>query len=300
VTGNDVTWPQVSRSDPEVPSFDRKSPGSVCRGPKTGIYCTFYFLQGCSSQREAVTWQEMMSRDLRWTEVTRRWRHLTGSHLEVAVEGRKLAYTLHFTSYKALTVGGGSHVTGNDSRDLRWPEVTLMLRHLTRSHLEVAIEGRRLAYTVHFTTCKPVSRRRRQSHDSKWHHMTLNGSGLEVTSFDRKSPWSVCRGPKTGIYCTFHFLQGCSSQEEAVTSQEMTSRDLRWPEVARKTSFDWKSRWSGCRGPRIGIYSVHFTTYKAVSRRSQSRDRKWRHVTSGDRKCFGSDVIWPEITWKWL
>jgi len=33
-------------------------------------------------------------------QVTRKCRHLTGSHLEGAVEGRKLAYTVHFTSYK--------------------------------------------------------------------------------------------------------------------------------------------------------------------------------------------------------
>ena len=35
-----------------------------------------------------------------------------------------------------------------------------------------------------------------------------------VTSFDQKSPGSGCRGPKTGIYSTFHCLQGCNSKEE--------------------------------------------------------------------------------------
>jgi len=55
VTGSDVTWSQVTGSDPEVASFERKSPGSGCRRPNTGEYCTFYFLQGCSSQEEAVT-----------------------------------------------------------------------------------------------------------------------------------------------------------------------------------------------------------------------------------------------------
>jgi len=45
-------------------------------------------------------------------------------------------------------------------------------------------------------------------------------------------------------------------------------------------------------------YTVHFTSYKAVARsRRQSRDRKWRHVTSGDRKWPGSDFISPEVTW---
>jgi len=48
-------------------------------------------------------------------------------------------------------------------------------------------------------------------------------------------------------------------------------------------------------------YTVHFTFYKAVARRRwQSRDRKWRHAISGDRKWPWSDVIWPEVTWKWL
>jgi len=69
VTGNDVTLPQVTRSHPEVVSRDLP---------------------------------EMVSRDLRRPEVTRKLRHLTGSHLEVAVEGRKLAYAVHFASYKAV------------------------------------------------------------------------------------------------------------------------------------------------------------------------------------------------------
>jgi len=62
----------------------------------------FHFLQGSSSQEEAVTWREMTSRDLRRPEVMRKWRHLTASHLEVAVQGRKLAYTVRFTFYKAI------------------------------------------------------------------------------------------------------------------------------------------------------------------------------------------------------
>jgi len=80
----------------------------------------------------------------------------------------------------------------------------------------------------------------------------------------------------------------------------MTSRDLRWPEVTRK--------WRHLTGSHLKVavqgskptYTVHFTSYKAVACRRQSRDRKWRHVTSGDRKWPGSKVIWPEVTWKWL
>jgi len=55
VTGNDGTSPQVTGSDPEVTSFDLKSPGRGCRRPKTRVYCTFHFLENCSSQEETVT-----------------------------------------------------------------------------------------------------------------------------------------------------------------------------------------------------------------------------------------------------
>jgi len=53
-------------------------------------------------QEEAVTLQEMMSRDHRRPEVTRKLSQLTGIHLKVDVEGRKLAYFVNFTSYKAV------------------------------------------------------------------------------------------------------------------------------------------------------------------------------------------------------
>jgi len=121
------------------------------------------------------------------------------------------------------------------SRDLRWPEVTLKWRHFTGSHLEVAVKGQKLAYTVHFTSYKAVAHRRRHSRDMKWCHVTSGGwkwpwSGV----IWRKSPGSGCRSPKTSVYCAFHFLQTCSSSKEAVTWQEMTSRDLTWLEVTRK------------------------------------------------------------------
>jgi len=41
------------------------------------------------------------------------------------------------------------------------------LDHLTGSHLQVAVEGRKLANTVHFTSYKAVACRRRQSCDGK-------------------------------------------------------------------------------------------------------------------------------------
>jgi len=244
MTGHDVTWPQVTRSDPEVPSFVRKSPGSGRRRPKTGEYYAFDFLQGCSSQEEAVTWQEMMSRDLRWPEVTRKWHHLTGSHLEVAVEGRKLASTVRLTSYKAVAR------RRRHSSDRKWRHVTLgdrKWRHLTGSHLEVAVEGKKLAYAV------------------------------------------------------FDFLEGCSLQDEAVTRQEMMSRDPRWAVVTRKWRHLIESHLKVAVLNRKLAYTVRLTSYKAVAcMRRQSRDRKWRHVTAGDRKWPRSNVIWPKVTWKGL
>jgi len=222
----------------EVTSFDRKSPGSGYRRPKTGVYCTFHFLQSCSSQEESFTWQEITSRDPSWPEMNRKWRHFTGSHLEVAVICRKLEYTVHFTFYKAVA-------RRSQSRDRKWCHVTSgdrKWRHLTGSHLEVAVEDRKLADTVHFNSFKAVARRR-QSRDRKWCH---------VTSGDRK--WRHWTG---------------SHLEVAVEG--------------------WKL-----------AYTVHSTFYKAVARRRQSRDRKWRHVTSSHGKWPWSDVIWLEVTWKWL
>jgi len=191
----DRKWRHVTSgdwSDPEVTSFNRKSPGSGCRRPKTCSNCAFEFLQGCSSREEEVTWQEMISRDLRLPKVTWKWRDLTGSHLEVVVEGRN-SHPVCLTSYKA------------------------------------------------------VACRKRPSRDKKTRNVTsgdrkLPGSDVIL----RKSPRSGCRRPKTYVYCAFDFLQGCSSQESAITWQEMTS------------------------------------------------------PTSGNRRWPGSDVICPEVTWKWL
>jgi len=222
----------------------------------------------------------MTSRDLRWPKEIRKWRHLSGSHLEEAVEGRKQAYTVRLTSYKAWLAGRGSHVTGNDvtkpqvngsdpevtsldrkspgsgcrrpkicvycafdflqtcssqeavtrqdmtSHDLRCPEEIRKWRHLSGSHLAVAVEGRKLAYSVRLTSYKAVARRRRQSRDTKWRHVTSGDrKWLGSDVIDRKSHGSTCRRQKTGIHCAFDFLHGCSSQEEAVTWQKITSHD---------------------------------------------------------------------------
>ena len=77
----------MTESDLDVTSFDRKTPGSGCRGPISQVLGTYESLQGCNLQEVAVTSQEMTSRDLKLTELARTLHHLTGSHLEVAVEG---------------------------------------------------------------------------------------------------------------------------------------------------------------------------------------------------------------------
>jgi len=181
MTGNDVTWPQVTGSYPEVTSFDQKSPGSCCKRLKTRVYCECHFLQGCSSQGEAVTSQEMMPRDLRWPKVTRKWRHLIGSHLELAVEGRKLEYTVSFTSYEA------------------------------------------------------VARIKRQSRDRKWRHMT---------SGDRKWPgsdviwpdvtWNGVEKAENSRILWLWFPTRLYSHREAVTWKNRTWCDVRWLEVTLK------------------------------------------------------------------
>ena len=55
-------------------------------------------------------------------------------------------------------------------------------------------------------------------------------SDPEVTSFVRKSPGSGCRRPISQVLGMFELFQGRISQEVVLTSQEMTSRDLK----------DWK------------------------------------------------------------
>jgi len=149
------------------------------RRPKTRVKCTFH-LQGCSSQLKGVTWQELTSWDLRWPEVTRKWRHFTVSYPEVAVEGQKLAYTVHFTFYKAVSQLEEVTWPKIMSHDLRWPKVTRKWSHFTRGCLQLAVEGRKLASTVHFSTYKAVTRSRgvtRQemtSHDLRWPKATRN------------------------------------------------------------------------------------------------------------------------------
>jgi len=152
----DWKWRHVTSGVREWPGSDVISPEvteSGCRRPKTGVYCAFDFLWGCSSLEEVVTWQKMTSHDLRWPEVTRKRHHLTGSHLETVVD-RKLEYTVRLTSYNAVhrrrrqLRGRKCHVISGDPK----------LCHLTGSHLEVAVEGQIMAYNVRFTPYKVVAR----------------------------------------------------------------------------------------------------------------------------------------------
>ena len=55
MTGNDAPCPEVTGSDPEVTSFDRKSPGSGRRRFLSPGFGTVELLQGCNSQELAVT-----------------------------------------------------------------------------------------------------------------------------------------------------------------------------------------------------------------------------------------------------
>jgi len=80
-TENYVTWPQVSGSDLEVTSFDRKSPGSGYRNHETHVYCTFHFkavAQGGRQSRDRkchVTsgYRKSPGSDVTWPKVSWKW-----------------------------------------------------------------------------------------------------------------------------------------------------------------------------------------------------------------------------------
>ena len=109
--------------------FHRKSPGGGCGRPKARVLSMFELLRGCNSQEVAVTCQDKTSRDLTWWEVTRKWHHFTGSHLEVPVEGLKLWFCLRLSSYGAAT-----HKR-RQSRDSKWHHVTSRDLEVTRGNV---------------------------------------------------------------------------------------------------------------------------------------------------------------------
>jgi len=136
-------------------------------------------------------------------------------------------FWVHLSFTGLQLAGGGSHVTGNDvttSRHRKW-------RNLTRNQPELAVGGLYVKFGVCSSSYRAVTRRRWQSCDRKWCH---------VTSRDRKWPgsdviWpnlteSGCRRPVSQVLCMFEFLPGCNSQEVAFTWQEMMSLNWKWPE----------------------------------------------------------------------
>jgi len=235
----------------------------------------------------------MASRDLRGPEVTPKWCYLTGSHLEGVLEGRKLAYTVHFTAYKAVA---RSRRQSRGRNGVTWFQDTGSDQEVTsfkRMSLEVAVKGRKLTYNVHFTSYKAVARSRRQSCNRKWHH---------VISGDRKLPGSHLKVAVGGQKLAYNVHL---TSYKGVTRTSKQSRDRKWrhvtlgTEVTRKWRHLTGSHLEGALEGRKLTYTIHFTSYKAWARSGrQSRDRKWHQVISGYRKLPGSDIIWPEVTWK--
>ena len=86
MTGNDVTLPHVTISDPEVTSFHRKSPVSGCRTPISQVLGTSELPQGCNSQvLSHVTGNDVIRPHV--TGGDPEGTLLSGNHLEVVVEG---------------------------------------------------------------------------------------------------------------------------------------------------------------------------------------------------------------------
>jgi len=153
----------------------------------------------------------------------------------------------------------GSHVTWND---VTLPQVTGSdpeVTSLTVSKLGLTVEARKLEYTLSVTSYKAVAPMGRQSRDRKWRHVTSGDRKWHGSDIDRKSPGTGCRRLKTHVYCGFHFLQGCSSHGQVVTWQEMTSRDLMWPEVTRKwRNFTGSHQEVPVEGRKIAYTETHF------------------------------------------
>ena len=196
----------------------------------------------CFSSYKAVILRRWESGDRKWRhmttwpKVTRKWRDFTGSNLQVAFEGRELAFCVYLSSYRAVTRrrrqlrdSKWHHVTSNDrngpkamsfdrrspgsgcrsktrvlwmfellqdvavtwlemtSHNLTWMELTRKWRHFTGSHLEVAVEGRKLGFCVRLSSYRAVTCRRWKSCDRKWHY---------VTSRDQKWPESEVISPE--------------------------------------------------------------------------------------------------------
>ena len=75
-----------------------------------------------------------------------------------------------------------------------------------------------MKFWLHLRTSSAVTRRRWQSrtgNDDTWPEVC--GSDAEVMSFNRKTPGRGCRRPISQFLGAFEHLQGCNSEEVAVT-----------------------------------------------------------------------------------
>jgi len=186
------------------------------------------------------------------------------------------------------------------SRHLRWSQVIRKWCHLTESPGSACRRQKTSVYCT-FHPYKAVARKRRQSRDRKWRHVTLNDRkwpGSDVIWPEVTWKW-LKKAKNTRILYISHPTRLKLAGEGSHVSRN-DGCDLSWPDVT------WN--WSHLTGSHLEVavenqnlaYTVHFTSYKAVARRRRlSRDSKWHHVTLKDRKWNGSDVIWPEVTWKW-
>jgi len=192
-------WLEVTRSDVFWPGNQLE----VAVDGQKLVLCTFELLLGCNTEEVGITWQKVTSRNLTWPEVTSFHRKT----LEVAVGGRKFAFGVCLSSYRAVTRRRWQwrdkkcHVNLHDWKlpaiDIIWPG----------SHLEVAIDSQKLAFCVRLTSYRAVTHCRWQSRNRKSRPVTLP---------DRKSPgtdiiwpevtWKWCRRPKGSVTGTFELL----------------------------------------------------------------------------------------------
>jgi len=132
--------------------------------------------------------------------VTRKWCHLTGSHLEVAVEGLKLGFCVSLSFYRATTRRKWQsqhrnwrqcpHVTGSD------PEVT----SFHRMPLGIGCRRPKVGFCVSLSSYRAVTRRRWLPRDRKLCDVTSRDRKWpEVTSFERKSPGSAVESRRLGF-----------------------------------------------------------------------------------------------------
>jgi len=141
----------------------------------------------------------MMSRDLKWPELTRKWRYLTAKSPWLAGESEKLAYTVHFTSYRAVARRRRHslhrkwrHVSSGDRSD---SEVTSFDRKYPGSGCRRP--NWRILYISPTRHLLAGGGSHVTGNDVAWPQVT--GSDPEVTWFDRKSPGTGSRRPKTRI-----------------------------------------------------------------------------------------------------